>query len=437
MHELLKDLQAIVGEDSVFADHAARLACASGASFGLSSQDNPLPLACVRPKQLAQVGQILALCARTSTPVRFRGGGTACAPGEGLLILTDALNRIYNIDTSSQWIELEPGVLSQTASAAAARENLYMPGLPLSRDVATVGGVLAHNAVGPDTHKYGFLADRVLALDLWQGSGEKLTLYRAQGIPGYLLPSLPLAAIPCGSDGSLGFIGKVKIKLLPAPKSQIRMLAAGELSNIVKAARMLAELQPAQLYMLDAMAASAIISGSSALLFLELHDDNRENAARQIFADFKLAVATDVDQFLRLRPGVFPGLFSKLGPFHTETCAFSPERLESFVGAALEIAERYAAKVALAGNAAAADVKVAIFASEQKTLLVARELFTLELMLNDSLASEADVSLDRAEWQKRNGGMQAKLCSQLKTIFDPAGIFPPLANLNKDQMPTF
>lgn len=427
MQAFLKELAAIVGQDNVLTDSASRLAYARGAAFAPATGQEPLPLACVRPRQLAQVGKILSLCSRAGQPVSFRGGATAFAPTSALVIITTGLDRIYEVNSVDQAIHMQPGVVCQAAQEAAAREQLYLPGLPLSATVATIGGALANNAVGPDATRYGFLSGRVLSLDLWLSSGEKVTCFSANDLPGEFAPGLPLAGMAAGSRGCLGFIGDVYLRLIPAPATRTRLLASGSLENVAAAAMSLATLQPAELYLLNGLAAETISGESSAMLYVELHEPGQDERARAIVHGRQLAELATVPDFLKARAGVPAALYGKMGPFLREVCSFPASRLDKFICGVREIEARRQTPLAIYGNAAAARMEALIFPghNQETASECARELFSLELMLNESLRSEADATLTRAEWLKQRHDRELE--RQLQKLFDPAGILAPPA----------
>ncbi len=214
-----------------------------------------VPWLVVLPETTAQVQEILALCYRLGVPVVARGAGTGLAGGaipldNGVLISLAKFNRILEIDSANRLAVVEPGVTNLSISEAVAGCGLYYAPDPSSQVACTIGGNVAENSGGVHCLKYGLTTHNVLRIKLICMDGELVTIgSHALDNPGYDLLSLLT-----GSEGMLGVIVEVTVKLLPIPEfAQVMMIAFNEIEKAGAAvASIIAEgLIPAGLEMMD------------------------------------------------------------------------------------------------------------------------------------------------------------------------------------------
>ncbi|MGH8471765.1 MAG: FAD-linked oxidase C-terminal domain-containing protein, partial [Gammaproteobacteria bacterium] len=204
---------------------------------------------------------ILRLCHRLGVPVVARGAGTGLSGGalphaEGVLLSLTRLNRILNIDPVNRTATVEPGVRNTEISEAAAPHGLYYAPDPSSQIACTIGGNVAENSGGVHCLKYGLTLNNLLALTVMTIEGECLEIGgQALDAPGY-----DLLALMTGSEGLLGVVTSVTVKLLPRPQAAQVLLAAfkrvEDAGNGV-AAVIAAGIIPAGLEMMDRLAIEA------------------------------------------------------------------------------------------------------------------------------------------------------------------------------------
>ena len=175
-------------------------------------------LAVVRPLETAEVAATVAVCARHRVPVVPRGAGTGLSGGAnavegGIVLSTERMRRIVEIDPAERLAVVQPGVVNDVLRAAAAERGLWYPPDPASAPWSTIGGNVATNAGGLCCVKYGVTRDYVLALEVVTASGEVVRLGRrtAKGVAGY-----DLVGLMVGSEGTLGVITEVTVRLRPA-----------------------------------------------------------------------------------------------------------------------------------------------------------------------------------------------------------------------------
>lgn len=220
-----------------------------------------LPVAVVLPETVEQVQQVLRLCHRLQVPVVARGSGTGLCAGamphpEGILLGLSKLNRIIDIDPQARTARVQPGVTNLSISEAAAAHGLYYGPDPSSQIACSIGGNVAENSGGVHCLKYGLTVHNLLSVEMLAVDGEQLTL----GSTGLDSPGLDLMALVTGSEGLLGIVVEVTVKLLPLPELARVILAgfdsvraAGDAVGAVVAAGII----PAGLEMMDALAIQA------------------------------------------------------------------------------------------------------------------------------------------------------------------------------------
>lgn len=437
MRALHAQLSHIVGDENLRTDAAALVACAAVPDFGEPLPDAPLPVAVVTPRNPAQLRELLILCSKENIAARIRGAGTA--PGQpsfpkdrqSLLILTTALNRILEVDPANRVATAQAGVTCAELAAATAAAGLFYPGDPDLANLATLGGILADNAAGPGVLKYGFPATYLHQLRAFTASGMEFAASAAQGQSGTIQSGFALAPLLCGSRGALGVIHTVTVALLPIPAARHGLLAefpdtptAAQAAKLIMAAPLL----PRALEILDQGAASAVYGDAShPLLYLEFDGQPvavaEETARCREILTANGAITLRPDSGFPTRfPGILPAL-RKIGPFALENVVCPPSRLRALVEGLTDIANRHALKIAFFGHAGIARARVAIFygGNKKSATIAAREIFTLELVLNNALTSEADANLDKKAWLARQKGIST-LSRDLMAIFDPGGI---------------
>lgn len=436
MQAKLKQIADITGKENLFADHAARLAYARTANFGYSPSAWILPLACARPRHMGQVARLLEFCSREGIPVAFRGGGTAAganaqpAVADTLLILTTGLTRILELDAENRIAHVQPGVTCAQLTAAAATRKLFYPPRPYSAATATIGGNVAMNAAGAGCAKYGSAANYVLGLDICSGNGEKINCATANVMPGKLAPGLPLASIFCGSMGSLAFIGDCALRLLPMPESVESRLFRFHNGAASAASQIMARgLLPAALEIYDPVCAAILLDEPACadwLLEIQFSGCRAETTESMLAAvtickscDGSEARTND-DSFRKLRAGLMPALAAK-SRFRYEPFSCPPSRLPMLLDGIQDISEHLGQKVAVFGHADVAAMHAAIFEGVADMDAASREIFALELMLNNAMDSENDAAQTRWQWQTGAAGISA-ISQKLRPIFDPAGI---------------
>jgi len=213
---LISELHKVLPADSVL--HAAE-DLAPYECDGLSAYQS-MPMLVVIPETVEQIESILRLCTKKSIPVVARGAGTGLSGGalpleNGILLSLAKFNRILDINTDDRTARVQPGVRNLAISEAASPHGLYYAPDPSSQIACSIGGNVAENAGGVHCLKYGLTVHNIMKLDIITMQGEHLSIGSdALDSPGYDLLSLMT-----GSEGLLGIITEITVKLLPKPSS--------------------------------------------------------------------------------------------------------------------------------------------------------------------------------------------------------------------------
>jgi glycolate oxidase len=282
--QLVKQLQQLLPPDAVLhqAEDLRPYEC-----DGLSAYRR-LPMVVALPETVEQVQAILRLCHELELPVVARGAGTGLSGGalpheHGLLLSLAKFNRILHIDADRRIARVQPGVRNLAISEAAASDGLYYAPDPSSQIACTIGGNVAENSGGVHCLKYGLTVHNIQQLKLVTIDGDLLTL----GGSGLDSPGYDLLALMTGSEGMLGVIVEVTVKLLPKPERAQVLLAAFD--DVVRAGAAVGDIIaagiiPAGLEMMDRLAIRAaedfVHAGypvdAEAILLCELDGTNEE-----------------------------------------------------------------------------------------------------------------------------------------------------------------
>ena len=254
---LLDELRAILPQDCLIEERESQRPFECD---GLSLY-RELPLLVALPETVDQVQAIMRACHRLQVPVVARGAGTGLCAGamphpEGVLLGLSKLNQIVAIDPDARSARVQPGVTNLAISEAAAAHGLYYGPDPSSQIACSIGGNVAENSGGVHCLKYGLTVHNLLSVEMITAEGDRVEL----GSSGLDSPGYDLMALVTGSEGLLGVVTGVTVKLLPLPEvARVVMAgfgsvrAAGDAVGAVIAAGII----PAGLEMMDALAIEA------------------------------------------------------------------------------------------------------------------------------------------------------------------------------------
>ena len=413
------------------------------------------PLLVVRPRSTDEVQVVVKACIEFGVPLVTRGAGTGLSGGANALdgcvvVSTDAMKTIREINTSEHLAVVEPGVVNDVLRAACAEQGLWYPPDPASSPWSTIGGNVATNAGGLCCVKYGVTRDYVLGMTVVTGTGEIVHLGRrtAKGVAGYDLTGLMV-----GSEGTLGVITEVTVRLRPMQEPE--RTVAGYFASVVDAGKAVAAVAasgviPSALELIDRHCLAAVdawknmgLSVDADVVLLGRSDAPGmagEHEASEMLRCFEEAGATwaaqstdqdEADALFSARRLAYPAL-ERLGPVLTEdVCvpkAAVPEMLERIEAAAV------ANDVLIANIAHAGDgnlhplISTPIGDDEART----RAQAAFDQIIADALDLGGTVTGEHGVGLLKKGGLSAELepavvemHRSVKKALDPHHIFNP------------
>jgi glycolate oxidase len=335
---------------------------------GLSAY-RQVPLAVALPETIEQAQSVLHICREHKIPVVARGAGTGLSGGalplsDGVLLSLAKFNRVLAIDTANRTARVQPGVRNLAITEAASPHGLYYAPDPSSQIACTIGGNVAENSGGVHCLKYGLTVHNILALEILTVEGERVTIgSQALDAPGY-----DLLALMTGSEGMLGVIVEVTVKLLPKPERAQALLAAFdtvERAGEAVATIIASGITPAGLEMMDKPAIRAaedfVHAGypteAEAILICELDGTSAEVSediltVRQILSDSgasEVRTARDDQERLRFwagRKAAFPAVGRISPDYYCMDGTIPRKHLPQVLGRIAEMSKEYGLRVA-------------------------------------------------------------------------------------------
>lgn len=222
-HSIVQELIALLGQESVLTKKED-LICYS---FDGTASLKCMPLAVVFPTNTQEVSATIQLASKHQVGISTRGSGTGLSggsvPAENSIVLaTGRMNRILEYDQENLTLLVEPGLITNRISETVEADGLFYPPDPSSMKVSTIGGNVANNSGGLRGLKYGVTRDYIMGLEVVLANGEIAWLGSkcVKDVAGYSLKDLFI-----GSEGTLGIITKVLLKLIPKPEARKTLLA--------------------------------------------------------------------------------------------------------------------------------------------------------------------------------------------------------------------
>ena len=414
-----------------------------------------LPWVVALPDTVDQVRQILAICHRFGIPVVPRGAGTGLSGGarpraDGLLLGLSRLNRILEIDLNNAVMRVEPGVRNLAMSEAAAPHGLYYAPDPSSQIACSIGGNVAENAGGVHCLKYGLTVHNVIGLRMLTFAGDELVLGgKLTDSPGY-----DLLALVMGSEGLLGVVTEVTVKLLPVPPEKRVLLAA--FADITAAADAVgaiiaAGIVPAGLEMMDQRAIAAAEAfvhagypeSAAAILLCELDGvsaevDDALGRVRSVLLGhgaFSLRVATDAAEQAKLwlgRKAAFPAVGRLAPDYFCMDGSIPRARLGEVLRAISAMEETYGLAVANVFHAGDGNLHPLILFDAnapgqiERAEAMGEEILELCVAVGGSVSGEHGVGLEKLNPMcAQFSTSELEQMYRVKAAFDPDGLMNP------------
>ncbi|HEX8962970.1 MAG TPA: FAD-linked oxidase C-terminal domain-containing protein [Rhodocyclaceae bacterium] len=414
-----------------------------------------LPAVVVLPETVEQVQAVLAVCRRLAVPVVPRGAGTGLSGGalpltNGVLLGLARFNRILAIDPDNRCARVQPGVRNLAISEAAAPYGLFYAPDPSSQIACSIGGNVAENSGGVHCLKYGLTVHNVMALKMLTMDGDLIEL-GGGGLDG---PGYDLLALATGSEGLLGIVVEITVRLLPRPERTQVLLAAYDsiaVAGEAVAAILAAGIIPAGLEMMDnpaIRAAEAFVHAgypvdAEAILLCELDGTNAEVSeevmrVRQLLLDsgaIEVRSAEDEAQRQRFWAGR-KGAFSAIGRISPDYYCMDGTIPRKHLGHVLqrinEMSGEYGLRVANVFHAGDGNLHpLILFDANQPGELHTAEQFGAAILdlcvaVGGTVTGEHGVGIEKlAPMCSQFGADELEQFHRLKAAFDPAGLLNP------------
>jgi glycolate oxidase len=450
LNTILPFLQQIVGEDFVFVDEENKNKYAHDETENLHF----LPDIILKPRTAEEISQVMKICNEFKVPVTPRGAGTGLSGGAlphfgGVLISFERMNSIIEIDERNLQVTTEPGVITEVLQNAVKEKGLFYPPDPSSKGSCFIGGNIAENSGGPKAVKYGVVKDYVLNIEMVLPTGEIIWTGAnvLKNATGYNLTQLVV-----GSEGTLGLVTKIVLKLIPFPKYDLMMLvpfndlekAGAAVSAIFRAGFTPSALELVEINALKIVSRfvdSSVVPVSddmAAHLIIELdgnHLDTLMNEMESIavlLADFdcgEVFFADDAQQkeaLWKLRRRVAEAV--KLEGYTIEEDTVVPRaELPSLIRGVKSLGQKHNFDVVCYGHAGDGNLHIrikkegSIYSLNNPAVIpILRDLFALVKSLGGTISGEHGIGLIQKEYMDIVfPDVTINIMRQIKKVFDP------------------
>lgn len=447
--DVLKEIEEVVGPEDLLEEPEDRACYSYDANIS-----GEVPSVVVFPENAEEVSRILRLANEYLFPVFPRGAGTGMTGGavpttEGVVLVMTRMQKIKEISLEDSVAIVEPGVINYKLQKEVERHGLFFPPDPASYMYSTIGGNVAECAGGPRAVKYGVMRDYVLGLEVVLPTGEIIRTggRTMKGVVGYDLTRLFV-----GSEGTLGVITEIILKLLPLPEARETLLAL--FGSMEEAARAVSEIfssgvLPSVLEFMDEPSLrcaesflGARLPDAKALLLVEV-DGLRgslggaiEKVKRACLSSGakevrRAAKEEEVEDIWRVRRCLSQAAYA-LGPVKVNEDVTVPRsKIPNLVAGVHALAKRFHLPVLCFGHAGDGNIHVnfMIERSEEMRRRVEKaveELFSLTLTLGGTLSGEHGVGIGKLPFVKMELSPEVLgAMKRIKEALDPKGILNP------------
>jgi glycolate oxidase len=417
--------------------------------------DGVIPGLVVFPLSAEVVSGILKLANKYLFPIVPRGQGTGLTGGsiplsDSVVLVFSRMNRILEIDTNNLIAVVEPGVINFHLQEEAAKYGLFYPPDPASYKYSSIGGNVAECAGGPNSLKYGVTRDYVLGLEVVKPTGEILNtgVRTMKGVVGY-----DIARLFVGSEGTLGVITKIILKLIPLPEAKATILAlfqevedAAEAVSAIIAAKVIPStiefMDKASIWCSEQASPMGLPEGIGGLLLIEV-DGDKESILPQVekvkkIVTEKKAIRCDVtqdpqesDRLWQARRALSQALYTINPVKIAEDVVVPRSHIPTLIHALEAMGKKFGVPILSFGHAGDGNFHVNIMIKDTaeeraKAEEAVKEIFTEALRLGGTLSGEHGIGTSKAPYL----GMELSpevldTLKAIKKLFDPNDVLNP------------
>ncbi|MGL1933247.1 MAG: FAD-binding protein [Desulfotalea sp.] len=448
---IISRISIIVGKDNISTEQTERILHSYDAT-----QKSFLPDIVVYAQNTEQVSKLVKLAVETGTPIVPRGAASGFTGGSlpiegGIVLVLTQMDKIIEIDTENLIAVVEPGVVTAELQREVEKIGLFYPPDPASKDFSTLGGNVAECAGGPRCLKYGVTGDYVMGLEVVTPQGDIINTggKTIKNVVGYNLTKLYV-----GSEGTLGIVTKIILKLLPKPEAKKTMFAQFE--SIDGAAQSVsaitrAKIIPATLEFLDASSIDCIRDKSpigffpncKAALIIEV-DGNASGLDAQIekimetiksynLISTKIATThTESEEIWQVRRIVSPSINQLAPNKFNEDIVVPCSKVPDMIHALESMAKEYNIAIANFGHAGDGNIHVNVMVDlkiegMQKTIdMVLDKIFAKAIDLGGAISGEHGIGTSKSKWLALGlNEAQVATMQAIKKALDPENILNP------------
>ncbi len=451
---IFEELKQVTGSDFILNDEYNKEIYAKDNTEDLKYYPDII----IKPASTLEISKILKIANFYKIPVTPRGGGTGLSGGSlpvfgGICLSLERMNRILEIDENNFQITAEPGVITEVLQTECEKRGLFYPVDPASKGSCFIGGNLAESSGGPRAVKYGTTKDYVLSIETVLPSGEIINLgaNTLKNVSGYNLKDIII-----GSEGTLGIITKITLRLIALPK--FRKVALLAFDDIYKCITSVAEffkagLTPSALEFMERDAIKTAEehlskpypnSDAEAQLLVEFDGNNEESIFLDIeksalisekFDAIDVIIAEDtakMEEIWSLRRAVGEAV-KNISVYKEEDTVVPRFRLPDLLIGVKEICSVFGIRAICYGHAGDGNLHINILKDsltddewEFRTGKAIPEIFKLTVKLGGSISGEHGIGLTQKNYL--NIAIQDKvieIMKEIKKVFDPNLILNP------------
>ena len=448
----LDKLRSVVGSENLLTEKEDLIPY----TFDGTAAMKETPGCVVLAANTGQISDVLKLANDTETPVVTRGSGTGLSGGsvpaaDCIVLCTVKMGQILEVDTATLTITVEPGVTTVQIAEAAEKAGLFYPPDPGSMKISTIGGNVAENSGGLRGLKYGVTRNYVMGMEVALPDGEVMWLGNkcVKDVAGFSLKDVMI-----GSEGTLGVITKVLLKLIPKPAAKKTMVApfgamdaaAQTVSDIIAAQIIpctLEFLDRTTIHCVEDFAKVGLPLDCEALLLMETDGHpaavaeeaaKMEELAKANGAmDMRVAAdAAEAEQLATARRSAFSAL-ARLAPTTILEDATVPRsELAHMIRFVAEVAKKHNLKIGTFGHMGDGNLHPTFLTDERNEAEIHRvheaftEIFDEAIRLGGTITGEHGIGLAKKEFLPKFAGQaQMRLMRDLRKTIDPKGILNP------------
>jgi glycolate oxidase len=450
---IVTKLEGIVGKDNLLTEKVDLVTYSYDATADVP---RTLPDVVVMPSTAEQIQQIVKIAAAEKIPIYPRGAGTNLSGGcnplkKGIVLSLQHMNEILEIDTENLTATVQPGVVIQDLNNAVAAYGLIYPPDPGTVATATMGGSVAENSGGLRGLKYGVTKHYVMGMEVVLADGEK---FRFGGKTVKNVTAYEFQSLFVGSEGTLGIMSEITVKLIPAPKYRKSMMglfktiedAGNAVAGIIKA-----KVIPATLEIMDQMTIQTVENYAkvglpldvAALLLIEVDSMSQEvvdletQAVMKVIQENKgeLKVANsdaERDKLWAARRSALPALAQLNNTVIIEDATVPRSKITDMLVACAEIGKKHNVTLGTFGHAGDGNLHPTILfdkndkAETERVHKAVDEIFAAALRLGGTLSGEHGIGIAKMKYLRDELGQSGlNVMRKMKAALDPNNILNP------------